>query len=313
VTGSVAATTRLLVAAALALPLVALAFGLPSHPRILAVLNNAAHGPLFAALAAVIALLVRDRVRWTARWQLLAAFAIAVTAGGLIELIQPALGRSRELADLWTDAAGAAAGLAVLELTRTRRPWIPAAVLGLTTSAIGWPVYDAALAYEERNRQAPALLEISGRSDWYFLWTRGVHATEQRLPGPWRGPGDATSLRVQLDEGKWRTIGHDEPISDWRPFRRLMMDLTNPGPEPLRLTLRVHDGIHNDQATDRFNRRFVLEAATRSVLAIPLADIERAPNGRKLDLSEVTGWMIFAGNDPALARRAFYITRIWLE
>ena len=64
--------------------------------------DKAAHGMAFVALAAPLAW------RYPRRWW---AVAAAVTAyGGLIEIVQPHVGRSMELADLLADAAGAVCG-----------------------------------------------------------------------------------------------------------------------------------------------------------------------------------------------------------
>ncbi|MGH7128878.1 MAG: VanZ family protein, partial [Planctomycetaceae bacterium] len=130
-------TTPVLAFLCVALPALALIFGLPSHPAILAVLNDAAHGPLFAMFAVVVTLILRRRVRWPGRWQLLAAFVAAVLAGGMVELIQPAMHRSGELADLWTDAMGALGGLAVLTLVSSHRRLVPIVTLAVAICAIG--------------------------------------------------------------------------------------------------------------------------------------------------------------------------------
>jgi hypothetical protein len=49
------------------------------------------------------------------------------------------------------------------------------------------------------------------------------------------------------------------------------------------------------------------------VLDIPLTDVIRAPQGRRLDIGEIAGWMIFADGDAGLAGQEFYLTRVWLE
>lgn len=77
----------------------------------------------FAAFAALAAPLSHARPRWL--WQVVLAAALY---GGMIELIQPFVGRGAELMDLVADAAGALAGGGAAVLLRRmsargRTPW----------------------------------------------------------------------------------------------------------------------------------------------------------------------------------------------
>jgi hypothetical protein len=92
-----------------------------------------------------------------------------------------------------------------------------------------------------------------------------------------------------------------------------MLDLTNPDSRPLTLTVRVHDRAHDNRASDRFNRTFTIPGATRQTVSFALADIERAPLGRTLDLSRVAGLILFGDEDPTSVGRQYYLTRAWLE
>jgi hypothetical protein len=303
----------LLLALAIALPALTLILGLPSRPAILGVLNDFAHGPVFALFAVVVALALRERFALSGRVQFAVALAVAVCVSGLIEAIQPALGRDGSIQDWLTSCLGAAGGLAALAFARTTRRWLPALVLAISIAAVCWPVLEAAFGYLERGRQAPALLELSGRSDMYFLSFGGVRVATSPLPKTWRRAGDPSSLRLKFTELPRRYVSHLEPLADWRPFQSLRVDATNPGSVPLVLTIRVHDSRHNNQASDRFNLRFRLSPASRQLLVIPLADVVRAPHGRRLDIGEIAGWTIFADHDADVAGREVYLTRVWLE
>lgn len=293
------------------MPCAILLFGLPKRPAILGVLNDFAHGPVFAVFTVAVILLLREQRPLALRY--FTAFSIAVLLGGVIEWVQPVLGREGNLRDWLVGALGAAAGLAALALATTRQRWLPIIVLAISGTAICLPVFNAILGYAERYRQAPALLEYSNRADWYFLSIRGFQVTASTLPHQWRRAGDPGSLRVRFTESGTQSIAHLEPLADWREYRWLKMDLTNPGATPLQLTIRVHDRMHNNQQTDRFNRRFRLEPSTRGVVVIALDDMESAPAGRILDISDVAEWIIFAGDADIRAGREFYVTRVWLE
>jgi VanZ family protein len=305
--------TNLLLLFALVLPILAVVAGLPSHPRIFAVLNNAAHVPVFGALAVVIFQLVSRHSRRSRRFAYASAFLTAVFVGGVVEIVQPAFGRGSDLRDVWTDALGACAGLAIVAISESRRRYIPGTILAVVLAAAAWPVLETALAYRERSRQAPALLELSTPFDLVLLWTHGFEASMSELPSPWRKPGDPLSMKLRITRDAWRVLALTEPIPDWRAYGRLLVDLTNPETQPHRLTLRVHDRTHNNEHHDRFNRSIDVPAETRMLIEIPLADVASAPSSRRMNLSQVAGVMIFASSQPELGDRCFYVTRIWLE
>lgn len=295
-----------------ALPALALAAKLPSHPQIFGVLNNAAHAPVFGALAIVWFFLLR-RFPALSLWQRqLAAFVLAIAIGGLVELLQSMFGRGAELIDLLNDTLGAAAGLALVSFVTSRRPMLLVIALALLVPVAG-SIADAAIAYVSRANNFPVLFGDSTRSDRYFIHTRGVEAVPSSLPPRWARPDDPQSLRIRNMGERWPGVTHSEPHPDWRNHSRLMVDLTNPEPQPLTLTLRVHDRAHDNRTGDRFNRTFTIAAGQRSVLSVPLAEIASAPDGRPLDLSRVAGIILFGDGDPQQVGREFYLTRIWLE
>lgn len=294
------------------LPALALIARLPSYPRILIVLHNAAHAPVFGALAVVWLLLLR-RLAAMAAWQsYIAAFLLAVAFGGFIELIQPAFGRGAEMADLRNDALGAIAGLALFATIKSGRIW-PAAIALLALAPVTWPIVEASIAYASRASEFPTLLGNNSAADRYFIQTRGVEIGTATLPQPWSRRGDPPSLKVRIIGGNWPGVSHDEPQPDWRGYSRLMLDMTNPDTRPLTLTLRVHDRDHDNRIDDRFNQIVELAGAQRRTVIIPLDEISRMPAGRPLDLVRVAGLIIFSSADPALVGRNYYITRVWLD
>ena len=92
-----------------------------------------------------------------------------------------------------------------------------------------------------------------------------------------------------------------------------MLDLTNPGPSSLELTVRVHDASHDNRAQDRFNERFVLAPEQRRIIEVPLADIAEGPWARRLDLSRIAALGLYTSGASAEVGREFYLTRIWLQ
>jgi hypothetical protein len=96
----------LLATLVVALSAVALVAKFPSQPRIFVELNNAAHAPVFGAMA-IVWIHILHRYSALGHWQrYLAAFALAVAIGGVIELIQQVFDRGSERLHLMTDALG---------------------------------------------------------------------------------------------------------------------------------------------------------------------------------------------------------------
>lgn len=295
---------------ALALPVLALVAKLPTHPLILGLLNNAAHAPVFGALAVTLLALLRRRpgVSQAARYG--GAWLLAIAVGGVIELIQPLIGRGAEWRDVLTDALGAAAGLAIAWLWEHRRAaagWhakLPAIlVLAVSVTIAAWPLGEAAIAYANRASRFPTLLTDQLRFDRYFVHFRGVEATHVEPAG----------LTIRIVGRRYPGVTLVEPSPDWTGYQRLMLDLENPGDRPLTLTLRVHDRDHDNRAEDRFNRDLELEPRRRTTIAIALDEIADAPQGRALDLSGVAGIILYSSGSRADIGREYRVFRIWLD
>lgn len=310
---TVGSRSALLATLVVALSALALVAKFPSHPLIFADLNNAAHAPVFGALA-IVWLHILRRYSALGRWRpYLVAFALSVAIGALIELIQPAFGRDSESLDLMTDSLGAMVGLAVMAAFEWRRPWLllPAVV---ALVPVFWPVGEAAMAYRVRAREFPTLLGYDLETERYFIHSFGIEFEAARLPLRWRREEDPQSLRIRIRGGKFPRIALIEPQPDWRGYSRLMLDITNSEDRPLMLTLRVHDLEHDNlRAADRFNRKFTLAASERRVLSFPLADIAASPAGRRMDMSRIASVIVFGKNNSDLTGREYYLTRLWLE
>jgi VanZ family protein len=297
----------------LALPALPLLVSLPSQPLYFRVLNDLAHAPVFGALAVVAFGLSRRYATWPAWARYAGALGFTVLAGAIVEWIQPWIGRGGSLADLWTDAAGATAGLAIAALHAGARRLPAMLLLAAATVAVLYPVIPPARAYAERIRQFPTLIDFSAPADWYFIRLQGVTGDARELPARWRRETDGRSLCVLSTGGSFPGIAHIEPQPDWRGHAALMLDVTNPGTRPLTLTLRVHDRSHDNRIGDRFNQSITLAPGSREEITVPLQTIENAPANRRLDLARVAGIILFSDRLPGVAGHEFCLTRVWLQ
>jgi len=298
------------------------------------VLQDCGHGPVFLVIGSALALMQEPRNGEDIRpfAVLLRAFAIAVALGVATELLQHfEPGRTVSAMDALHDAAGAALGLALLAIAERRSParGIPptppaggrgegrarALALAIAVAALtilAWPPLRAAHAYAVRAAAFPILAdgEMPSGDDFFFA---GRRARLQRAPLPprWARAGDLASLHLSFGRGLEPAFDLFEPSPDWRGYSTLAIDLTNPGPAPLKFMLRIHDAQHDWSYQDRFNAPVVLPAAARTTVRVSLAAVESAPAGRRMDLSRIANLMLFA-NGPA-AGTEFYVSRIWLE
>lgn len=293
---------------------------IPSHARWAFILGNAAHGPVFAVVAASILGLRRTPAQVGLK-QCLTAFVLALGLGIAVEIVQSFIGRDAELKDVVTDALGAAAGIflwvACAELRRTPRskPRIVYASLAFSIAilVITAPLIQAGAAYIAKDRRFPILVDAHALLGMYFVTAYdGITAEISPLPDDLRSD-DHTKLGLRVRPGvlfPWG-LGLSETVADWQAKSFVVIRLANAADTPLKLQIRIYDEHHADNR--RFGYYLPTEAPPYGVLTqrIPLAMLGAAGGERHVDLSAVTG-IVFYGMRPEDARD-FYLLKIWLE
>ena len=247
------------------LPLPPLPAALTRHELLWHVVENLGH-PFVFGLLACFAL----KAGWNTRLILLWAVALALGS----EALQFLTHRDPALDDVANDVLGATLVLALRRARHaTARRWKPlVAACGALLLA---PPIVAAAAYIHRRLQAPLLWSADSKLDRMFS-----HEGCCVYPG----------------------LTIDEPLPDWSGYRWLDVDVENTAEQPVRITVRVHDLVHDHRYEDRYNGDFVLAPGRRQVLAIPMEKIVSAPAGRRMDLSRIRGVVVFRSGED-LARR----------
>jgi hypothetical protein len=154
-------------------------------------------------------------------------------------------------------------------------------------------------------------MPLGEAADAAFGRSHSAHVAYGPLPERYRRSGDGESMRLSFVAGArpaWQVM---EPVHDWSRASVLVLDVTNPLPQPVRMTLRILDATHDWTHADRFNQPLVLPAATRASVRIALPAVESAPRGRRMDMTRIANVMLFAA--APLPAGEFYITRIALE
>jgi hypothetical protein len=285
----------------------------PGHGLWHRALLDSTHGPVFAAVA-ILLLLMRAPEARTRRSAYVAAFVAALVLGILIEFVQSLGGRPGSVFDVMTDAAGAAAGLALWSLFQRQcadRVWPAIAIALAGITFVAWPPLQAARAYAHRAVVFPTIVDFRGPEGLHFVTTEGSTAWIAALPAPWAQGADERALCIRYDEQHVAAMRILEPQADWRGYSIVAVDITNPAERDLELTFRVFDADHDGNHADRLNLPLVIPPQTRTTIRVALAAVESAPQGRSMDLARIADVMLFGRESQPPAK--FYLSRIWLE
>ncbi len=290
------------------------------------VLEDAGHGPVFAGIAVVLLLLrspdpasaLRPMVQY--RDAFLAAIIIGI-ATELMQLSMPV--RNVSAMDVLHDAAGAALGLALVwllerHLLRRRgvpapdsRTRVPVAIALAAFVILAWQPLQSARAYAARAAAGPALLPLEGPAAGAFIQLHDTTLGRAPLPAGYGRRGEADSVRLRFDAGAQPGLRLIEPVADWTRYEQLVIDVTNPAPQPVQLVLRIFDATHDWTHRDRFNQPLLIPGRTRTAVRISLEAVATSPRRRRMDMAAIADVMLFAPQP--LEAGELYVTRLWLE
>lgn len=272
---------------------------LPGDGPLIGPLHSAAHFPLFGLLAVIVFIALRrfatpDRKN---AWGVYGGtLLVMLVISGVTEWSQQFTSRNASLWDVAVNMAGTVAALALIayydkqisHFTKTRLRKLSLALLPVILAAmVLLPVAGIAAALMKRDADFPCLVCPMNRVD---LWMIDRNGASVRLAA---GPERQTHLEILMKTGAFPGVSWEWPVKDWRGFDTLVLELGNPGPLPLDLTLRIDDLHHDFRFADRFNYRITLDAETRTRQCIPLKLLENAPEGRQMDLSGIARLMLF--------------------
>lgn len=301
----------LLVAIAVPLPLLFLAEVAPHSSVPLMLLWDLGHIPLFAAWTLI-------ALRWLP-WPLTKTFValralLLLTIAISIEFIQRYTGRDFSVQDMLLGSCGIVLGLRLgwpamrNYAKRQRYRWPDIALvlmlmIGLQESGIY--VFDRLMQW----RQFPQLWSASQPMPMYRL--SSTTSTREWVAATTDSPQEL--VRVTFGTEKYSLVSLHRIAADWRNYRHLHISLLNPDSADLNVACRIHDTPHDisgrDDVRDRFRREFTLSPGWHD-LAIPLADIESAPAGRKMQMDQIADLSCFTVQ--LNAPRQIYLRKIWL-
>lgn len=246
-----------------------------SHP-VLPALALSFHVLLFGAWAAVAVAALRGRIPRVWIWLAL------VAAAGVLEVVQPLAGRSREWGDWLAGSLGAGwmciaaprwghqralAGLGALAL-------LPAAwtgsLLGLEIRAFPLLARPGSLWSRQGWTRNAVCLSVSSESLFRI----------QSVP-PRDGP-------VASYPGLFRRAA----AADWSRAGDLTTRLYWPDPDPALWAIRIDDRPGHSAYAERFQQEFAVTQGWNAI-RIPATDWGRASGGRPLDVAAIRQWGVF--------------------
>ncbi|MBI5799935.1 MAG: hypothetical protein HZA92_04300 [Verrucomicrobia bacterium] len=272
------------------------------------------HIPMLGWLAAVLLYALPERVQPATRRHAL-AFALAVAFAVAIEWLQPLFGRSKSLGDVANGAIGAALALTGIAAWQRTGRWFwrggHAVALAATLAVALWPAYEEWRGLRWRHKNFPSLGDFENDEE-LKLWraqggSRGRPTTVTFTRA--RAARGEQSLRVAGGAGSWAGVSYSAGDKDWTRFRALVLDVFNPR-EPFTLFVRVDDNGNCASLTDRFERGHEL-AHGWNRLRISAVEIERGPQGRRLNLKSIGRLAFFTGDGEP--QRFWFLDNVHLE
>jgi len=281
---------------------------LPGHTLLWRELQNTGHTLLFGILT-LLAWCSYGAIMPAARRRplrgYLAAGVACLLTGIAVEFLQLSSGGDAEALDVMRDLAGILIALGICALLDPRLPRTGYAIRGsasrtgllaLTASlciASSYPLASLVLAYHEREQAFPVIIDLTAH--WARAFLKHRQATLARVSDPsiCMAPSSDRLVSVQLEPAHYTGISMLEPRPDWTGYEHLVVEIFSARPDPLELTLRIHDGRHDQSYADRFSRVLRITQGQNRV-RVPLAQVRNAPAHRQMDMSDIAGVMLFA-------------------
>lgn len=201
-----------------------------------------------------------------------------------IEFMQQFVGRNFSWLDIYHNLVGFWLG-ALLPQAASLRIWLLRFLALALTAPLLWQVsLDARLHWLAHSQfpviadfeEAPELRRIAGPASVQ----RDLHSHGQ------------AALAIHFTSELYSGISINRLLGNWQGYNTLAMDIYNPAPAAIQLTLRIADRQHNQQYHDRFNQPLNLQPGWNAI-ALPIEKIRTAPKDRLMDLQTISEITLF--------------------
>lgn len=289
---------------ALCLPLFFLSFDWGANAQAWRQSMNLVHFFFFAALSLCALGFLHGRPSGYAHTKVL---LLAVVVMLLIEWLQPMLGRSASLNDLWYGLAGSVWIILVDALYKKRRRLV--LLISLVVLAVA--MFDTAKAWSAVALRALHFPVLAG-------FENPLEATS------WRPYGNAEAVFIRHEEGipgtgflrlststaQWSGVVYQAGDMDWSGYGVLRIQIYNPGPA-VQLGVRIDDTRPSPQYGERLNLWLKIAPGANDLRLDLRSLIAKLPQGAQFDIGKIRKILLFVGQQPR--PRTIYIDNLVLE
>ena len=173
-----------------------------------------------------------------------------------------------------------------LRLARNRAVWrygLIAAAAALLLYAL-LPLLTLGWHIMQRNQAMPVVMDLSAP------WQASFLDLQQARIAPAEQEG---FTRVELLPGEYPGVENIEPVADWSAYHRLTFRILSEQVDSFFLVLRIHDAAHNQDYSDRYNRRLTVLPGMNQY-HINLQAVRQAPAGRSMQIDSIASIVLFA-------------------
>lgn len=140
--------------------------------------------------------------------------------------------------------------------------------------------------YIQRAQAFPVILEFNAAWSSSFIRFNKTEMASDKA-------GDNNHLfRIRFAAAHFPGVSVIEPVPDWSAYRKSCFKVASGHNENMDLFLRIHDTYHDQHYQDRFNQKLIIHPGLNEIV-IPLAQIEKGPLNRELDLTNIAGLILF--------------------
>lgn len=232
--------------------------------------------------------------------------------GVVIEYLQTYVHRQASLSDVMKDMLGACIAIPLFSYRFRQllfyQKFIAYTVTVILLIYVTWPVMTAAWDEYVAHKQFPLLSDFE-RTQELSRWTGNA----RREISDEVFTNGKHSLKVSLIKKIYSGVELEYFPGDWTKYTLLRLDVYNPKPRNMSLTVSIFDRQHTHNRyrfNDRYTDSFVLQPGWNE-LNISIEELKNAPRGRQMDISDILGLRLFAVK-PAVGDY-FYIDHVRLE
>lgn len=238
-------------------------------------------------------------------------FGIMALSAMILEGLQCLLsGKQLEFTDIISDIAGVSLFLSLHSMRTGRKFFFLHCITFFLVSAVLWPIVSSFADEILTKYQFPVLADF----ETPFEATRFEGKTGAVALAEDHAFSGKRSLKISFFPGQWSGVTYEYLSSDWHSYSQLHFAVYNPGLSPVSLEILIHDVLYRKMhlpLNDLYSRMISLPAGEWTVVQIPLAEVQSAPQDRQMDLTQISGLGFFVEGE--IHPLTLYLDSIKLE